>query len=187
MLTSFADESLRRRPADHSVYAMGAVVLESAHHDTVRVTLESLRLGKKPRLHWRDESSAHRLVIAQQLAGLPISGVVVVLFYDGATRTERARRRCFERLLVELEQAGVETVVVESRSPTMDLQDRRLLTALRRSRTIHKDTHVSWQQSFDEPILWAADAVASATTWWLDGDRRYFDLLADQVRVECLH
>jgi hypothetical protein len=75
--------------------------------------------------------------------------------------------------------------VLESRYAE-DRLDRSLLTGLRRSRRVSLTMKVSWESPFDEPLLWAADTVVGATTWWLDGEPRYFDALAGQVRVICL-
>ncbi|GIH72631.1 hypothetical protein [Sphaerimonospora thailandensis] len=186
MLTAYIDESLRRRPHDDSVYAMAAVIIDSADHGDVRTELESLRLGKSPRLHWRDESPARQLAITERLVNMPIQGIVTVYLHGKEVRTERARRRCLERLLIEVEQTGVSTVVIESRSPEQDHLDRGLLTGLRTANVLPKSLTVIWKPSVSEPLLWAADAVVSATTWWLDGRARYYDLLVKQVRAICL-
>ncbi|WP_248965310.1 hypothetical protein [Sphaerisporangium perillae] len=185
MLTAYIDESLRRRPHDDSVYAMAAVITHSADHNDIRLALESLRLGKHGRLHWRDESPSHRLDIAETVAKLPLHGIVTVRIHDKNVRHERARRLCLERLLYELDAGGAERVILESRY-TEDRLDRSLLTSLRRSRRVSLTMEVSWASPYDEPLLWAADAVVGATTWWLDGQPRYFDALADQIRVICL-
>ncbi|WP_167521604.1 hypothetical protein [Microbispora triticiradicis] len=165
---------------------MAAVVIDSADHEAVRANLESLRLGKSSRLHWRDESPTRQLVITQRLATMPIRGIVTVYLHDKEVRTERARRRCLERLLLEVEQIGASKVVIESRSPEQDHLDRGLLTGLRMASTLPKSLTVMWQPSVSEPLLWAADAVVSATTWWLDGRANYYDLLIEQVHTICL-
>ncbi|MEU0478546.1 hypothetical protein ABZ260_05065 [Streptosporangium sp. NPDC006013] len=153
MLTAYVDESLRRRPDDCSVYAMAAVVVDSTDHDDIRATLESLRLGKSPRLHWREESSARQLAITKRLAGMPVHGIVTVYLHGKETRTERARRRCLEKLLVELDHAGVTTVLIESRSPDQDHLDLLLLMGVRKTRALSKNIRVSWQSSHKEPLL----------------------------------
>ncbi|MET8138677.1 hypothetical protein ABZU32_00065 [Sphaerisporangium sp. NPDC005288] len=110
MLTAYIDETLRRRPDDDSIYAMAAVIMDSADHDDIRTTLESLRLSKRHRLHWRDESPPHRLHIAETVAKLPLQSIVTVRIHDKNVRHERARRLCMEHLLYELDTAGVATV-----------------------------------------------------------------------------
>ncbi|MET8154913.1 hypothetical protein ABZT47_00990 [Sphaerisporangium sp. NPDC005289] len=186
MLTAYIDESLRRRPNDWNVYAMAAVLVECAHHEQVRAALESLRLGKSQRLHWRDESAKRQLTIAERLAELPISGIVTVCLYSRGVRTERARRRCLERLLPEVERAGAATASIESRSPEQDHLDRGLLTGLRATGVVAKSLTVTWQPSVSEPLLWAADAIVSATTWWLDGRTRCYDVLSERIHMICL-
>ncbi|GAA4511103.1 DUF3800 domain-containing protein [Nonomuraea sp. C10] len=186
MFTAFVDESMRRRPDDDNIYAMAAITLHATGHHDARLTLESLRLGKNPRLHWRDEPIARQLVIADAISKLPLAAVVAVHIYDTTCRTERARRRCLERLLLELEGAGVTEVVVESRSPSQDHLDLLFVMALRKSRVISKAIMVHWRPSHQEPLLWAADAVVSATTWWIDGHGAGFERLQERVRVVCV-
>ncbi|MEU9832044.1 hypothetical protein AB0D67_10950 [Streptosporangium sp. NPDC048047] len=186
MLTAYIDESLRRHPDDHCVYAMAAVVMDSAHHDDIRAALESLRTGKSPRLHWREESAARQLVIAGSIAVMPVRSIVTIHIFSRGLPYERARRLCLERLLYELDQADVRAVTVESRSPKLDHLDLLLVMGIRRARAVSKDLKVAWRRPDEEPLLWSADAVAGATTWWLNGQPEGFKLLADRIRLVCL-
>ncbi|MEU4832269.1 hypothetical protein [Streptosporangium sp. NPDC023615] len=183
VLTACIDKSLRRRPDDYSVYAMAATMVDSADHDDIRLTLESLRLGKSPRLHWREESVARQLVIAGSIARMPVESIVTVHIFDRELPYERARRLCLERLLYELDQAGVTAATVESRSPKLDHLDLLLVTGIRKARTLSVNLKATWLRPTEEPLLWAADAVAGATTWWLDGQTPCFGLLAERVRL----
>ena len=183
MITAYVDESLRRPAHDYSVYAMAAVLIDSADHAEVRSELEALRLGKSPRLHWRDESSARRLAVTEALTKMPLRGFVTVCLHDRGVRTERARRRCLERLLMELDQTGVVTTLIESRSAPQDHADLLMVMAMRKARALSKSLTVLWQSSYAEPLLWAADAVVGAATWWLDGHPDYFNLLGERISV----
>ncbi len=162
---------------------MAAAIIDSADHGTVRAELESLRLGKNPRLHWRDEPPARQLSITGRITKMPIQGIVTVYLHDRETKTERARRKCLERLLVELDQTGVSMAYIESRAPDKDHLDLLLLMGARKARTVSKNLTVIWQSSYEEPLLWAADAVVGATTWWLDGHAACFDLLGEKVSM----
>lgn len=186
MLTAYIDESLRRRPGDCSVYAMAAVIVNSADHDDIRIALESLRLGKSPRLHWREESAARHLVIAGSIAHMPMESIITIHIFSRGLPYERARRLCLERLLYELDQAGVAMATVESRSPRLDHLDLLLVMGIRKARALSENIKVTWQQPTEESLLWGADAVAGATTWWLDGQTSSFELLAERVRLVCL-
>lgn len=180
MLTAYIDESLRPPPDDDSVYAMGAVIIDSADHHSIQANLESLRLGKSRRLHWREETTTRQLSIAKEIAGIPMRGIVTVHLHKKETRTERARRRCLERLLIEPDQAGVTLALIESRSPDRDHADLLLLMGIRKARALSRDIVIMWQSSYEEPLLWAADAVVGATTWWLDGHPACFKLLGEK-------
>ncbi|WP_425571061.1 hypothetical protein [Nonomuraea ferruginea] len=165
---------------------MAAVVIDSVDQDDIRVALESLRVGKSPRLHWRDEPVKRQFAIAQRLTEMPIHGIVTIYIHDRAVRTERARRRCLERLLGEVSLAGCSEVVIEARSAEQDHLDRGLLTGMRRARTLPHDLVVRWQPSVSEPLLWAADAVVGATTWWLDDRTGCYEMLAPKTRLVCV-
>ncbi|MBO4271664.1 hypothetical protein [Microbispora triticiradicis] len=162
---------------------MAAVIIDSADHGDICAELESLRLGKSPRLHWREESSTRQFLIAGRIAAMPMRGIVAVHLHDRDVRAERARRRCLERLLVELDQLHVPEAFIESRSREQDHSDLLLVMAVRRSGVLSKNIMIEWRSSYQEPLLWAADAVVGATTWWLDGHAAGLDLLHEKVSV----
>ncbi|MFC7383763.1 hypothetical protein [Sphaerisporangium rhizosphaerae] len=164
MLAAYIDESLRRRPQDDSVYAMAGVIIDAIDHEDARAVLESLRTGKSPRLHWREEPSARHPVIADAIRCLPLRSLVTVHMFSKGIPYERARRLCLERLLHELDQAGVTLATIESRSARMDHLDLLLIMGIRKSRLLSDGIRVVWRQAGEEPLLWAADVVAGATT-----------------------
>ncbi|GAA4210275.1 hypothetical protein GCM10023074_56430 [Microbispora amethystogenes] len=57
------------------------------------------------------------------------------------------------------------------------------MMAIRRSGALSRNITIGWRSSYQEPLLWAADAVVGATTWWLDGRAACFDLLHEKVSV----
>lgn len=183
MLNAFVDESCRQRAGeDTAVYVLAAVLVPDQALATVRETMESLRFGKAPTVHWRTERNERRLLITQALAVLEVDGLVAVCLHAQATRSERARRKCLELLLTELSVRGVGRVVLESRR-AQDAGDRAILTALRTSRRVRLDMEVSWQPPGPYPELWAADVVAGVVTWWLDGHDQYLPLLGERLTV----
>ncbi|MEU8055237.1 DUF3800 domain-containing protein [Microbispora bryophytorum] len=186
MLAAYVDESLRRRPHDDSVYAMAAVIIDSADHANIRADLESLRTGKSPRLHWREESSGRHRVISEAIARMPLKILVTIHIFTRGVPYERARRHCLERLLHELDQAGVSLTTIESRSAKMDHLDLLLIMGSRRAKLLSDTIRVTWQYPEEEPLLWAADAAAGAVTWWLDGRSDSFNVLTKLTRLICI-
>jgi hypothetical protein len=181
-LMAYVDESARHRWGDTCVYALAAVLVDEGVAARCRTELEQLRVGRARVLHWRNERPDRRKMIAATLAGLPVAGVVAVRFYAYEGRTERARRQCLDVLLRELERRGVQRVLVESRRAPQDKRDRDLLTGLRRI-GVARTLTVSWGPSTSDPILWAADCVAGAVTWWFDDQPEYLTTLGERVEL----
>lgn len=69
-----------------------------------------------------------------------------------------------ERLLFELERIGVSHVWLEARSTLLNRRDVELVDALRARGTLVTRTRVEHSLPDDEPMLWAADAVAGAVS-----------------------
>jgi hypothetical protein len=119
---AWVDESGSDRAQDPGTYILAAVVLETILEDDVRKTMRSMRLPGQEKLHWRDEDARRRRKIATTVATVPAHNFVVVrstplvLPHD----PERARRKCFERLIWELAQMGVDEAVFESRGKADD-------------------------------------------------------------------
>ncbi|MDX6295712.1 MAG: hypothetical protein QOH50_4787 [Kribbellaceae bacterium] len=102
-LSAWVDESVivgwDGRPG---VYTLAAVVADSANCDDIRDRLRALTLSRGGRLHWVDESSKRRDVIAAAIADIDLAAIVTIGSPMDKTKQERARRCCLERLLYEL-------------------------------------------------------------------------------------
>ncbi len=183
MPIAFVDESGRHRRSGSCIYVTAAVIVDEDELIACRLTLESLRHGKSPTVHWRVEQPARRALIASTLADMPIQAVAAATPYTRGTRTERARRQCLSRLLPELGRRQVSAAELETRGSELDRRDRQLLTGLRKSGLIPVQMDVRWGQPSREPMLWAADCVAGSITWWFGGETRYFDQLGDLVKL----
>ena len=79
-------------------------------------------------------------------------------------RAERRRRKCLERLLLELERRVVTDVVLEFRGPADDRRDIHMLNALRGRRYVSTSIRLSHVIGRLEPMLWIPDAVCGAVT-----------------------
>ncbi|MFC8529586.1 hypothetical protein [Nocardia sp. NPDC057227] len=175
------DESARRRSLEGAcVYTLAAVIVPESALAEVRETMLALRYGRTPRVHWRDERLEH---IAKAVAALPMSGVVTVYLHDPEVGPERARRLCLKVLLRVLSERGVDAICFESRRAEQDARDRALLVTLRKQPGFRREVTVGWTKASDDPALWAADVVAGALTWWLDGRHRYWEALSTVVDI----
>jgi hypothetical protein len=77
-------------------------------------------------------------------------------------RQERARHKCFEVLLPELEEYGVTRAVFERRGARADRADLGKVAACRIKRLLVGKLSVGFDEPLREPLLWLADAVCGA-------------------------
>jgi hypothetical protein len=111
--------------------------------------------GGAPPVRLRRSASRRALRVVE-------AAVLVRVRICSTIRQERARGRCFERLLWELDQAGVTKVVFESRTPHQDRTDRRRVDGLRGRGVITGELRAEWRRGAEEPLLWAPDIVLGA-------------------------
>ncbi len=125
----------------------------------------ALRERGQRKLHWHDESEARRRKIAAAVAGLDVLHLVVIRTGCHASeRSERRRRKCLERLLLELEAAGVADVCMEARERHQNDRDVDLLKTMRSRGSLSAGMRLDHAYGPSEPMLWIPDAVAGAVT-----------------------
>lgn len=186
-LTAYVDESYRRRRGESAcVYTLVGVVVDEADLDDIRDRLRALRDGKAPRLHWQRERPIRLGRIAETIAMMPFTAVVVTVMHAPATSSERARRYCLSPLLRRVNELGVDRIVFESRQ-SEDYKDMRVIASWRRAKRPEALVRVDFVWSLAEPALWMADAVAGAFMWWL-GDQRdewhQFEPKAEVIEID---
>jgi hypothetical protein len=164
-LHAWVDESMRAaRDGREGLYLLAAVVADPLACEAIRDTLRALLLRGAQRLHWRDETADRRLKIASAIGAQDVAHVVVVGAPIDHRRQERARAICMERLLYELDRAGVRKVFLESRHEALNKRDIRLVDVLRIRGSISDAIMVSFARPRQEPMLWVSDAVAGAVS-----------------------
>ncbi|MFC8044352.1 hypothetical protein [Nocardia sp. NPDC057353] len=142
-------------------YLLAAAVADPASCEPMRDLLRALLPKGKIRLHWRDEDDSLRVRIADAVADLDLTALVVVGQGYAARRQERARRVCMERLFFELENMGTSAITLESRTPSLNAKDLAMVAGLRGQGSL-KGVRVAFGLSSAEPMLWIPDAVAGA-------------------------
>jgi hypothetical protein len=184
---AFVDEAIWAPPDDAGCYVLAASVLETSGSSAARAALTELRLPRQRRLHWRDESTPRRRKITAAVAGLDALHPVVVGAPLDPARQERARRKCLEHLLHLLAEAGVERVVLESRTDSLNARDANLVDVLRIRHAIPPTLRVAVQRPEFEPLLWAADVIAGAVRAAIAGVTEEFcDVLSAKIDMHNL-
>ncbi|MFC8530610.1 hypothetical protein [Nocardia sp. NPDC057227] len=160
-LRAWVDESMQAGATGVGLYLLAAAVTDPASCEPMRDRLRALVPKGKSRLHWRDEDDGLRRRIADAVAGLDLTALVVVGQGYVARRQERARRVCMERLFFELENMGTSSITLESRTPSLNAKDLAMVAGLR-GRGSLKGVRVEFGLPSVEPMLWIPDAVAGA-------------------------
>jgi hypothetical protein len=162
---AFVDESMRApQGAEPGVYRVAAALVDSVDIPDIRAAMQTLSPKPGTRFHWHEESDKGRDKAVALISGLSMLHVVVTGAPLMSAKQERARRLCMRRLLPELERAGVRHVWIDARRLAQNRSDIRAVDAFRQGRLIGRLIRVDHVRSWDEPLLWAPDAVAGVLT-----------------------
>lgn len=147
----FLDESVR------DSYLICAVLVRPSDLDRVRRLLRQLRLGGQRRLHFERERDARRRMILTRLIAAPLRASI---FTCEAGDQVTARLACLRRVVIEL---GEQTrrLVIES-SESLEARDRQAIYNAMRTTQLIGAFDYEHLRSFEEPMLWAADAICWA-------------------------
>ncbi|WP_375001745.1 hypothetical protein [Aeromicrobium sp. CTD01-1L150] len=160
---AWIDESADVGGYSPGFYVLAATISDIPRSQAIRSTLRSLVFPGQHRIHWRDETPRRRHHLAGAIADLDLTHVVAIAPAD-ASKQERARRKCLQRLLYEVHQYGVTRVWLESRQDALDHRDREMVAALHSTRAVPRSLTVDFARPLDEPMLWLPDVVAGMTT-----------------------
>ncbi|WP_146247032.1 DUF3800 domain-containing protein [Curtobacterium sp. MCLR17_053] len=166
-MRAYVDESEPGGGRDHTAYVLAAVIISVSISDAARADVRAATPRRMRKLHWYEALPSQRI---SWLDLLRHAVAVIVVRYDGAVaRTERRRRRCIERLVHELELRKVGHVVLETRGPARDKDDRAMFDALR-DRGVGHGVRFEHLNPSEEPLLALADIACGAHVAGLAGD-----------------
>jgi hypothetical protein len=143
------------------LYVLAAVLVPRSAAGDLRASLRSLLLPRQQRLHWTKENQQRRLRMLQLVAQ---PDVVPQAYVARAPwhKHEYVRGRSLALILRNHCMTATE-VIIESRQAHRDKHDRQVIAHARRNSMIAPGVEVSFAPPRDEPLLWAADAIAGAT------------------------
>jgi hypothetical protein len=178
---AYADESARFGGSEvPGCYVIAALVVAEADAAELRQVMAPLAHRPKG-FHWTEANKKRRWDAVTTVASAPALHVVTVAAPLDHSRQERARRACLERLLFELEVAGVRDVWLERRTPSLNRKDQQAVGGFL-ARRIIRDIRVRHANPATEPLLWVPDIVAGAVGLEAMGvTTEYWDALEPQV------
>jgi hypothetical protein len=169
---AFGDESKRNG------YTLAVVLCPPDALDQVRGSLRCLLLRGQRRLHFKHESNARRKQIVDVLAA---SGIEAAVYQSASRRDAAGRHAVLGHLVPGLLGWGVAKLVLE-RDESIVRADRQRIHDLVSSHKAHGLLQWDLLAAHEDPMLWAADAVAwcwakggpwRASVMPMVGDRRY--------------
>lgn len=131
-ITAWGDESIRTRDVDTPLYLLAACISGKDASD-VQQSLGSIKPKHAKKLHWRDMRDSLKRKSIDRIHSMDDTHVIVVGTPLERMRPDRAREKCLQRLLFQLSQMNVSTLILESRAPSQDKRDVAALFHLQRS------------------------------------------------------
>jgi len=172
------DEAMRQHGS--GLYLLAMVYVAAGDAEDTRAALKSVPRHARPRFHWHDEERRDQLAMIDVLARLGLVTTVVYQTPSPPRKQEQARARCLTVGLCDLEQAGAVRLVLEARQDRLNRRDKRTIAAARRDQLVPASVPFDFVKADDDPLLWAADAMAGAAGAALaDDDSRFISRLPD--------
>ena len=157
--TAWGDESVRVH-ANPPMYLLGATILPNDCNELLS-KLHGIKPKGAAKLHWRDlGASAQKKSLDAIADAVPATTIVTASPLIGS-KQERARRKCLERMLIELERKNLNKLVLETRDYVEDKRDVDFLYYLQRSKIV---SHISLThvKSIEEPRIDIPDQILGA-------------------------
>jgi len=179
-MRGFVDESSRDGPGGLCYVTAAAVAVENEAE--ARRVLKKLRRPGAVSVHWHDDRAhARRVELLEALADLDLQAFATYRHLVPPRRQERARRQCLAALADDLATEGVTDMVIESRQPAQDRQDRSLMLGIQQAGRAPGLSYGHVMKP-DEPLLWAADIITGVLSMHLVGvDSRYFTMMSGSL------
>lgn len=186
MFSAWGDESGSNARKDPGTYLIAAAIVQDEYVDPCRDAMGGLLLPHERKVHWRDDSDNRRRRVVDVVLSLPVEGFVVVRQVGAGDHPERARRKCLERLVPELESLGCAAFTLESRGFVQDQRDMSMVDSLRRARAVSSAIKVHHQPGPKDPLLWISDALCGAVVASRTGDPSFLHALTSCTTVELI-
>jgi hypothetical protein len=174
---ALVDESIRAvGDGGGSLYIVAAAIVLPEEVASCRARISAAFQRPRP-FHWRAEERGDRGRMIEAVVEIGLGAVVCDCRAGRLGAQERARARCLHALLWDLRD-GVSEVLIDTRGPHADRRDRRTLRQAQRTGAVPRHLRYDFRSPREEPLLWAADAIAGAVGDRLaKGDASYYELL----------
>lgn len=183
MPVAFVDES-KRSNNELQLYILTAFIAidDATEIEEYRTSLRAHLPPEAEKFHWYGSVDAARTAVIDTVSQLEVLFCVVARNMSEGEGDERARKKCLERLAVELESFDVFEAQLESRQSALDHRDRSHLERLRRNKAPGSLLRIGHTEGRSEPLLWVADVVAGAFgDYAMYNERRWRDAIEPKL------
>lgn len=180
---AWGDESIRHKGLPQPTYLMCACIVDDVSE--VRQSMRVILPEHSKKLHWRDLTDRRKRQSIDFIQRIGPLSIVIAAEESSIHKDERARRKCLEQLLPVLESYGVNTLVLESRTPSQDQRDLEHLAQMR-TRHLVKTIRMDHMRGSTEPCLWIPDQVLGAYGDTKTGELDFSDFLRKNVLDEII-
>ena len=156
---AYGDESVRM-VGDPPFYMLGATVI-NGEYDRALNALAELKPPTASKLHWRDMGHKAQRKSLEIISALDLSCTVAIARPLNSKKQERARRKCLEKLIVSLEEAGGRSLILETRDNDLDQRDIDFVKGAKASMRIGS-LSVAHANAKSCPQLWIPDQLIGA-------------------------
>ena len=156
---AWGDESARV-VADPPAYLMAATIFDSDPFAALNA-LERLKPSHAAKLHWRDLGERTQEKAVEAISAMRQATTIVTASPLERNKQERARRKCLQALLVELESRGIDCLVLESRDAPLDKKDGDFSAHLHRCHAI-ANIRILHARGSENPRLYVPDLLLGA-------------------------
>lgn len=141
-------------------YLLAATIFVGNEQDAIQALMALKPKGAR-KLHWRSMTDNQKLTSMRTIAAIEHQTIVVIGAPIKGIKQERARRKCLEILLIELQKRDINELTLESRQERLDKLDRDCLMFARRANSIG-NINLTHLRGEDDPHLWLPDQVLGA-------------------------
>lgn len=182
---AFGDESILLS-TNPPLYLLGASILGGDESSATK-KLEQAKPKNASKLHWRNMSDRQKADSLAIISNIDHQTVLVEAAPLKGIKQERARRKCLETILIELESRNIVQLLLESRQDRLDKRDKDCLLYARRAKAI-STIDVAHSRGSDDARLWLPDQIlgaygenkkANADTRWLE----HWEQIRDKIEV----
>jgi hypothetical protein len=170
-------------------YLLGTVLVNENDLSDLEYTLNYLNQFKDFKIHWHTLRDKEKMVIVEQIKNAFHECIYVQVTISDKKKAERARRKCLEQMLWQLDtkiinEMRVKELILESRMPNQNKLDMKMYDYMLATGVISGQMKMRIEKPLDYRALWLADIVLGIIGDYLTGkNTKNFEAVKGRVII----